>query len=287
MKKLILIILLFVSSSVFGQWNIWNGGTHGGTTTHDTIIIGIHPETQRQLLYITGLTVLEQKTLDTLNRHNLDSLNVSSYLNAGYYCYYLKFPSKDTIFNIAQNNYHLSPAAGITLRTISWKPNGTSGYYNTNFNPAAAGVSLTSFTLGVWTDTSDNADNVRDIGCYDGTYGVMLWHRPATGDYQNMMLAGTLIATTANLSTQEMLMASRTGAWVVNIMRNDSLLSVANNQGTGIPNGNIYLCAVNSSGTASNYSAREQYNAFIAIGFTPTQMRMHYNNFKTYWKSKW
>jgi hypothetical protein len=299
MKRLIIILILLISCITIGQTQNGNGQSLGGgtglspahtggsTVVRDTIIEYSHPETERQLTYITGLTVFEKRTLDTLNRHMLDSLNASSYLNAGFYCYWIKFPSNDTIFNIAQNNYNLPPVSGITLRSTSWKPNGTSGYYNTHFNPTTEGIGLAAYSLGVWTDTSDANDNVRDIGCADANYYAFLWHRPVTGDYQIVINSGSLVAITNAKPTKEMLMASRNGVWAVDVMRNDSLMITGNNQGTGIPDADTYLCALNSNGTPALFSAREQRCAFIGKGFTATQMRMIYNNTKTYWVEKW
>ena len=166
---------------------------------------------------------------------------------------------------------------GLTLGAAGYTGDGSTGYFDTNFNPTTAGgnFSASSASFGVYdrTNNTSNGYGGATVGQYDGSYDVSLY--PWTGapqvsydlndsNYSSYSGAG-------DTTTQ--------GFWMVNLLsstvyldKNGSNLKSNASGSTGLINNDITVFALNSTSSGVIGFITDQLAAsFIGGGLTPTQ----------------
>jgi hypothetical protein len=162
--------------------------------------------------------------------------------------------------------------------------NGTSSYINTNFNPVTAGgnFSLNSAHLGLYCRTDSNPALARDMGArtaFNSDESVLILQETGNafaGLNSNGVDGG------ASGDSDGYWSSSRTASNAVVLIRNGSGFASSSRTSSAMPNLNIYVGAVNSSGSPLGYTAR-QYTAWsIGGGLTGTQLADEYTVIQAY-----
>ena len=144
--------------------------------------------------------------------------------------------------------------------------NGTNSYLNTNYNPTTNGVKYTldSASLYVYSRTNSNNSKI-DIGHSNATSYATLDLRDGGSFYRSInqinLISGTVVANSLGLFS-----GVRLASQDVRSFKNGvSLLGNTTDSSTLI-NNNMYVLALNSNGTASNFSARQLSLSAIGSG---------------------
>jgi hypothetical protein len=164
--------------------------------------------------------------------------------------------------------------------------NGTSSYVDTTYNTVtdAVNFSQNSGSIGIWLVTSPTIGaDAYIFGNYDGGSGVFISFNPAAffdgQPYFRLSTAGT--PTPSNFEVG-FIAANRSVSTNVDMYHDGALdLNVASTSGAP-PNLNLFVGAVNNSGTASNYSPL-RVAAFVVGGSrSATQHLALYNRLRTF-----
>ncbi|WP_442577870.1 SGNH/GDSL hydrolase family protein [Mesorhizobium sp. ASY16-5R] len=165
--------------------------------------------------------------------------------------------------------------------------NGSTSYINTNFNPAAGSLNFTqnSCSIMVWCNSTGTASSaVTDVGSFDGANGSIIRCRGASNYVESRLNTGS--TSTSNPATvtdaKGMTLISRTGSGGYSVYRDGVLVTSPAVVSAAIANVNIFLGALNTSGTPSQHSNR-QYGAFaVGGGLTATEAANYYTAMNTY-----
>ncbi len=161
----------------------------------------------------------------------------------------------------------------VTHSSNGIQSNGIDGYADTHFNPATVGVGLNNFGMGCNSRTELQA-TVVDMGGRQsigvGATQILVRYSPNTYQFRvNNNNVGTLTSTGATTSIGNFGM-NRLNSTQVRFTRNGATSVFTQASGT-LTNRNIYLMALNSAGTAQNFSTR-QYTFFrIHQGLTDAE----------------
>jgi hypothetical protein len=175
--------------------------------------------------------------------------------------------------NLISSSYTGTFSSGWTFASTGVTPNGTSAFMNTFFNPKLYASSKNSFHFSVYIRSNVNATTI-DIGAEQGSYGTFLF--PSLSSQTYARLGDSYATLTSILDTKAFfqvirLSTTNTKYFLNNVKKADSIVSL-----TDYPNYNIYLGALNSNGSTTLYSNRQNAFASIGDGLTDTQASNFY-----------
>jgi hypothetical protein len=178
--------------------------------------------------------------------------------------------------------YRLTFTAGWVHSSTGAKPNGTSDYGNTFFNPLSVGVNKNNFGLSVYSRTNNTGYKV-DIGANKvGSYSWMVIRYNSTNDfvgiYDDSFFYGNYVTNSLGLFT-----VVRESSTVQTFYQNG--VQKAQRTGfstTGDINLNIYLSARNFDGSAEKFSDRQLSFASIHDSLSTTEAANFYTAVQTY-----
>jgi hypothetical protein len=182
--------------------------------------------------------------------------------------------------NLKSSSFTGTFTSGWTFASTGVTGNGTSAFFDTNFNPTTSN-SINNFSLSVYLRTGTT------IGGYVSDYGnavgpvflpLTVIESTPTGRANYCWDFTTGAGTVATTDSRGMWGASRSGvnSWV-SFERNTAVAKTTATTQSTLPNSNIYGGAINDRGTAINFSTRQIAMAHCGDSLTTTQ----YNNFYT------
>lgn len=184
--------------------------------------------------------------------------------------------------NLIQDAFNLTPVNAPTFTANQgYAGNGTSSYINTGFTPSTAGghFSLNSAHISAYATGAVAANSVLMGGrTTSTTQQTLLVPNTSTGQYrvnQDM----TSAYTSANSG---FFVGSRTGSAAVSGYNDTTALGTATTPSTGVTNAIIFIGALNSAGTATNFSVAQLAAASIGGGLDATQEAALYNALHTF-----
>jgi hypothetical protein len=155
-----------------------------------------------------------------------------------------------------------------TLATGGVTGNGATSYLNLNWNPSTHGSKYTqnSASLGIYSRTDSSNANC-DMGvyiaaasafsqCYFGYTGVTSVYRSNSSTLVSKSNAGSL----GTYSWR------RTASNATESFKNGTSLGTDASVTNAVPNGNLFLCALNLSGTAGQFQTRQQAMVMAGSG---------------------
>jgi hypothetical protein len=151
--------------------------------------------------------------------------------------------------------------------------NGSTGYGNTGLNANTA-LTLNSTHLSLYCRTTGANEVVSDFGCYDGGTNRFLLEIRISNlfrcfQYDNS--SGSTISV-ANTDAQGFYIASRRANNDFEGYKNGaSVVTQTSANGGTIPSANVFICARNVNGTASQFTSRNYSFASIGAGLTDTE----------------
>lgn len=202
----------------------------------------------------------------------LDALYILATLDTG-----------NAVLNLVSTNYTLTANGAPAFAAdggYTGVASSTTVYLDTGFNPAtAAGLfTLNSAHLSGWTNTNNQTSNEM-MGAYDGSnLADITFQVGGLGERLNNASANTV----ANANNIGHLVAARTGATTDNIYVNGTGIAPDTTPSVALPNSNIFILNVSSSGSAVNGSAAQIAAASIGSGLTGGDATNFYNQLNTY-----
>ncbi len=163
--------------------------------------------------------------------------------------------------------FRLTFHGGITHGSTGIFGNAANGYVQTHFVPSTHGV-LNNMGIGLCVKNNNNDSNKIDIGCSDGTNRTSINTR-AGGSF-SVFVNQTTAETTSNSDSTGYFSANRTGSSTTNRVKIGigTFINAAGTQASSaLPAFEIYISALNSSGTPTLYSNRVINCVTIHEGF--------------------
>lgn len=172
------------------------------------------------------------------------------------------------------SQFQLSWVGGWTWSATGAKPNGVNAYANTSYNPSVTGLQ-NSHHLSYYSRTNSNGTEV-EVGLLTNSAanGSLLEIRTSGTTYYRINSGGTYI-TYSDSDSRAFYLGNRTASNVVNGWRNGSKVATGTTASNALPNGNIYLGALNQSGDIYR-STKECAFASIGQGLTDTEAANFY-----------
>jgi hypothetical protein len=167
--------------------------------------------------------------------------------------------------------YQITWGGSMAFSSSGITGDGASGYGNTGFNPTTSGgnYSLNSASIGVFSQTN-NLELSTVIG-YAGPPNASIGFNGAQEQFNGLNSA----AYTAGAG-----MATTKGFTAISLISGPTLTCYQTDGGGGpytqqaatLPNGNLFVLALNSLGTPAHFSSKTLSFAFIGGGLTGTQV---------------
>jgi hypothetical protein len=173
--------------------------------------------------------------------------------------------------------HRLTFSGGWSFASTGMTPNGTTGYANTFYAPTDNSQNDSSF--GVYLRTN-NTTNGMDMGSNTTNYSYLNIY--SSGSAKVSVNNSTTPAAATVTDTRGFWVANRSASGTVELYRNGSLFTSASISSTGRSTYTYYLGARNSTGTALNFSNREQAFAYSGSSFTSGQMTTLYTIIQNY-----
>jgi hypothetical protein len=159
--------------------------------------------------------------------------------------------------NLCGTSFGLTQTGTVTFTAdTGYAGNGTTGFFNTGFNPSVAGgaLALNSSHLGAYVRTSRTTNATTDLlGSSNGVDSALELTPLAGGQFFAALSDGAAFAP-ANANTQGYWIASRTGVSADVLYKNGSSSSALNNTSISLNNLNIFVAARNVGGSAQRFS---------------------------------
>ena len=190
--------------------------------------------------------------------------------------------------NLKSSSFTGTFTSGWTFASAGVTPNGTSAFFNTNFNNQSNWTSTSNGSMGLISATnqsgafcdmgsapvvSNGANSSTIYASYSGTYYGGLNCTAVTPGSANASTIG-FFATSRISSTQSSIY--KRGSSTINVTTTDAI---------GLnPNTNIYLGAGNNSGGggASNFASKQYNFCFLGDGLTQAQVDTYYSILQTF-----
>jgi hypothetical protein len=185
--------------------------------------------------------------------------------------------------NLKSSSFTGTFTSGWTFANTGVTGNGTSAYFDTNFNPFVSSNGVNDSSASVYLRTATQGALLQtDLGVFSAAGALPLFTTNSSSTTRNNFCwdYNTNLNTTNTTDSRGMWGMSRSGAssWV-SFDRNTTTNKTTTNTYTTLPNGNVYLGAQNNalSGTAIEFSPRQIAFAHMGDNLTSTQ----FNNFYT------
>jgi hypothetical protein len=181
--------------------------------------------------------------------------------------------------NIVQNAFNLTQSGSVTFTIdAGYTGDGTTGYFDTGFNPSTAGgnFSLSSASLGTYILFNRTTPSTSvPIGAVTGSNYTLIQPLASgpvfTGDINSITFPSV-----ANSGTKAAWIITRPvsgGSTTLNAYKNGSstpIFSTADSS-SGLPNATLFILALNSSGTQVDFGSDQKGATFFGGGLTGTQ----------------
>jgi hypothetical protein len=190
---------------------------------------------------------------------------------------------KFNLKNPADTNaaFRLTFSGGWTHSANGALPNGTNSYANTSLNPSVS-LSLNSTHISYYSRSNVNLTQV-EIGISSGSSvtptGLMMNIRFSGVSYFKVNTTGAYI-TVADTDSRAFYMANRTASNITNGWKNSTKVATGTIASTSLPNGVIWLGALNNIPTPSllYYSTKECAFATIGSGLSDAEAAALYTS---------
>ena len=180
--------------------------------------------------------------------------------------------------NLKSSSFTGSFSSGWTFASTGVTPNGTSAYMNTNFLEST-NLTLNSQHISVYTRTNISG-LMCDIGAETpGGSQSNIYSNFSNGFYPRVQAGNG--GTPINLVTQGLFMANRVNSTDVQGWKNTTKYTITN-ASVALNLFTLYIGAVNNTGSASNFSPRQNAFASIGDGLTDTQASNFYIAVQTF-----
>ena len=172
--------------------------------------------------------------------------------------------------------FNLTFASGMTHSANGMVGNGSSAYANTALNPNSA-LTLNSTHISFYSRTSTVTNGQRDMGVYTSGDNPVIALGTNTGvemsdhyNYDNRISGSIASATGFYIGT-------RTTSTSHKLYKNNSTLGTNTTTNSNLlPNGNVFICAVNLTSFYDLYSTKQCAFASIGDGLTDTDAANFY-----------
>jgi hypothetical protein len=167
--------------------------------------------------------------------------------------------------------FRLSFSGGWTHSSNGILGNGTNSFANTFFNPNTQ-LSNGSGRLGIY--IRNNVNEIRyDVGCIQTTNELMIIARGGDLQYANYGPTATY-GTAANTDSRGYFATNR-GSNTLGFK--NGLLTITHVEVENRPNANLYIGAINNSGTAALFSSKQYAFGVIGAGLSDANSLLEYN----------
>ena len=183
---------------------------------------------------------------------------------------------------ITPGTYNLTFASGMTHSANGMVGNGSSAYADTALNPNSA-LTLNSTHISFYSRTSTVTNGERDMGVYTSADNPIIALGTNTGveisDHYNFnnRISGSIASATG------FYIGTRTTSTSHKLYKNNSTLGTNTTTNSNLlPNGNVFICAVNLTSFYNIYSTKQCAFASIGDGLTDTDAANFYTAVQAY-----
>lgn len=166
-------------------------------------------------------------------------------------------------------------SSGWTFASTGVTPNGTSAFMNTGLVPSANIASQNSNHISFYSRSSQAASIQVEMGSLS-TLLYFHTHLRYTGDIYYMLLAAGTLGTVSNNTSLGFFNGSRINSTNVNHLRNGVSLGNPAITSVSLNSFPVYIGALNSSGTTTNFSSKQCAFATIGDGLTDSEAANFY-----------
>jgi hypothetical protein len=163
---------------------------------------------------------------------------------------------------------------GVTFASTGVTGNGSTGYFDTTYNPVTQSDSQTSFYMSVYIRTNSNAGNPYDIGNASlaalGTKFTGIITRYSS-DRQYIAIADPYSSSNASTDSRGFYSGGTNGSSTQILYKNGSNVLSGTSAQQGFQNSNLYVLSVNDAGGFPTFSNKENAFASIGTGLSSTQ----------------
>lgn len=195
---------------------------------------------------------------------------------------------ESSLKNLVKDLHHCTSAAMPTFTTLKgFKGNGSSQFLDTNYNPSTQGSKYTrnDASLGVYSNENIN-ENKNDLGSYAGTILADIATRYSDVSYFRLNNANSSGVSQTQLDSLGLFVVTRNGSANTNLYgyKNKTTYSTrfGSSATSAISNLNMYLCAYNDDGSATNFSTKQLSFAFAGKYITTAMRDIIYDAFIDY-----
>lgn len=172
--------------------------------------------------------------------------------------------------NLKSSSFTGTFNGGITYASTGVKPNGTTGYMNTNLNMANQFSTINSVHLSYYSRTNISANDV-EMGVYGTTTGAYLLYTYSGSSFKSLNRAQS-VGGSNYTPTTGLLIGNRNSSTQEKYYHNGTLVDTINVASSGnLNNLNIFLMGYNVNGAAAELSQKESAYASIGDGLTDTE----------------
>lgn len=189
--------------------------------------------------------------------------------------------------NLKSSSYTGTFSSGWTFSATGAKPNGTSAYMDTNFN-CFNELTLHNNNISIYSRT-DVKENSSDYGSYTSAFSVMginiRYNDSPSGTIYvaNQREGGSTDIILPNPNSLGFYQSNRTSSTLLKAFKNTTTLGTNTTLNNGVyPNRNVFLGALNFSGTPNFFASRETAFFSIGEGLSDTEAINYYNSVQAF-----
>lgn len=207
--------------------------------------------------------------------------------------YVLAAPDSATsLLNLCSASFALTTSGTITFAANEgYTSNGTTGYLDTNYTPSTNAVlsTLNSTIMGVYdrTNRTTNNNSVQFGGKGPAAHYSYMTILDTTDRVETSVNSSNFPTFTTNTNAQGAVSSSRTGASAAGVYKNLTSISLTiagSANSTGLPDGKLFIAALNSNGSTLQYTTDQLAAAWYGAGLTGANsvlLHTRINNFMT------
>jgi len=251
------------------------GDIHADSWAGLTDISGLPTTDPDAQAFITAASITDSTQQSAINQLVLDLKGYSIWTKFDAIYPMVGGTNTSCSYNLkSTSQFQLSWVGGWTWSTTGAKPNGVNAYANTSYNPSVTGLQ-DSHHLSYYSRTNSNGTEVEVGLLTNGAVnGSLLEIRTSGTTYYRINSGGTYI-TYSDSDSRAFYLGNRTASNIVNGWRNSTKVATGTTASNALPNGNIYLGALNQGGDIYR-STKECAFASIGQGLTDTEAANFY-----------
>lgn len=180
--------------------------------------------------------------------------------------------------------YKLTFSGTATYTSAGYKPDGSTGYANTNFVPLSLQANYNTH-YATWSTTDiDEPTGGVNLGSANGSFGRWVNLQPRTGNiaYAASYNNGAGFLSVANTNSVGLFVNTCISSSDFQIYKNNASIAISTTPSSDLPQYSLYIGALNKEDLPFSFSTRNLITVSVGNGLTSGQVSTFYNIFNTF-----